>query len=132
LHDFTEALRLEPLNAKTALACAHVRIKQNEPHEAVKNAEMVVKSRPKDWHLWHEAVRISAQALGQIKPEPGLGRMRSDYQQRAVSLLRTAMELVPAGQRRACWREKVMKDPAFSAIRADLEVLGRQFGVRPP
>jgi tetratricopeptide (TPR) repeat protein/tRNA A-37 threonylcarbamoyl transferase component Bud32 len=130
LRDFTEALRLDPGNPSAALACAHVRIKLDDPHEAVALAEAVVKGEPTDAPLWHGAARIFAQAAAQMKPERGEGRLRSRYQERAVALLLRSVELLPANQRRAYWQEKVMKDPALNAIRSDLVKRDRRLGGR--
>jgi tetratricopeptide (TPR) repeat protein/tRNA A-37 threonylcarbamoyl transferase component Bud32 len=132
LSDLSEALRLDPGNANAALACAHVHIKLKETHEAVAQAEAVVKRKPADPHLWYEAARIYAQAAGQIKAEPGYGKVRSLYQERAETLLTTAMAQLPARQRPAYWKDKVLKDPALNAIRADLAELGRRAGVSSP
>ncbi len=132
LSDLGEALRLDPTNSNAALACAHVHIKLMETHEAVAHAEAVVKRKPTDPHLWYEAARIYAQAAGQIKAEPGDGKIRSLYHERAEALLMTAMAQMPARQRPAYWKEKVLKDPALNAIRGDLAELGRRFGHQPP
>jgi tetratricopeptide (TPR) repeat protein len=130
LRDFTEALRLDPGNANAALACAHVQIKLDDPHEAVARAEIAVKAKPKEVYLWHGAARIYAQAAAQMKLERGEGRLRSRYQERALALIQKAVELEPASQRRAYWQEKVMKDPALNAIRSDLVERDRLLGGR--
>jgi tetratricopeptide (TPR) repeat protein len=132
LRDFKEAFRLDSSNARAALACAHVRIKLNDPHEAVANAEIAVKRKPADARLWHEAAHIYAQAAAQMKPERGEGRLRSRYQERAVALLHTALEIVPARQRRVYWRKAVMRDLTLKSVESDLVEMGRRFGGREP
>jgi tetratricopeptide (TPR) repeat protein len=132
LRDFEEALRLDPNRADAYLGCALVRVKLGDPHKGVVDAENTVKGEPKDPHLWHGAARVYAQAVAQLKPEPGQdarqATIRLRYQERAVVLLRTALTLVPAGQRQAYWREHVMKDAALYPIQSRLVDLAARFG----
>jgi hypothetical protein len=98
----------------------------------VVHAEAVVKGKPKEAQLWYEAARIFAQAAGLMQSDLAQRSLRARYQERAITLLLTALEILPAGQRRAYWQDKVLKDPALNAIRAELVALGRRFGVREP
>jgi tetratricopeptide (TPR) repeat protein len=122
LHDFEEALRLDPNNAEAHLGCAHVRVKLGDARRGVADAEKAVQGGPKEPRLWHGAARVHAQAAAQLKAEPGQEQrqasIRSRYQARAVALLRTALDLVPADQRQAYWSENVMKDAALYPLRS--------------
>src|SRR5262249_51526858 len=122
----------DPNRADAYLGCALVRVKLGDPHKGVVDAENTVKGEPKDPRLWHGAARVYAQAAAQLKAEPGQdarqATIRLRYQERAVVLLRTALTLVPAGQRQAYWREHVMKDAALYPIQSRWVDLAARFG----
>jgi eukaryotic-like serine/threonine-protein kinase len=119
LRDFQEALRLDPNSADAALGCAYVQAKQGEPRKGVADAEKAVKGEPMEPRLWHGAARIYAQAAAQRRAESGqlTSSAQLQYQERAVALLRTALQFVPADERKAYWREQVMKDTALEPLR---------------
>jgi tetratricopeptide (TPR) repeat protein/tRNA A-37 threonylcarbamoyl transferase component Bud32 len=126
LRDFKEALRLDPESADACLGCAYVRVKLRDP-QAVEDAEKAVKRQPKEPRLWHGAARVYAQAALLLHTEPGRkqsqARVRDRYQQRAVVLLRKALDLVPAAERQTYWRENVVKDASLASIRLELAEL---------
>jgi hypothetical protein len=70
----------------------------------------------------HSAARVYAQAALKLGADPGRedrnALARVQYQKRAVGLLRTALELLPADQRPLYWRENVLPDAALAPIRS--------------
>ncbi len=132
LADFEEALRLAPGHVDALLGRAHARVKLGDPSRAVADADRTLRGQPREPRLWHGAARVYAQAAGQVKAESGQeqfqAQLRTRYLQRAVVLLRTALELVPAGQRPAYWQEQVLKDTALYPIRRELGELSIHFG----
>jgi tetratricopeptide (TPR) repeat protein/predicted Ser/Thr protein kinase len=121
LRDFEEALRLQPDNANAALGRALVRVKLGDIVKGVADAERAVKDDPNEPSLWHGAARVYAQAAALVKAPPGRETeqaiLRAQYQQKAIVLLRKALDLTPAGQRQGYWRKNVMKDAALDPIR---------------
>jgi tetratricopeptide (TPR) repeat protein len=121
LMDFEEVLRLHPDHRDACLACAHVRVRLGDVRQGVADAERAVKGEPTDSRLWLEAARVYAQAATQRKADKGAEESqdlrRTQYQLRAMGLLRQALLLVPADERPAYWRDKVLKDPALVPLR---------------
>jgi hypothetical protein len=83
--------------------------------------------------LWN-AARIYAQAAGQLdadvaKRDGKAVSLRSEWEKRAVELLRQALDLTPASERAAFWRDCIGADkaalnpirssPAFAQLAAE-------------
>jgi tetratricopeptide (TPR) repeat protein len=121
LGDFEEVLRLQPDSAEAYLGRSYVRVKQGDLQKGMEDADRAVKGDPKEPGLWHGAARVYAQAATQRKTDKGAeesqGLRRTRYQWRAMGLLQQALSLVPAGERAAYWRDKVLKDPALVPLR---------------
>jgi tetratricopeptide (TPR) repeat protein len=120
--DFEEARRLDPASPDACLACAHVRVRLGEDvWKAVADADQALAGDPKEPRLWHGAARVYAQAAAQLRPETGRDQARAGVrrrlEKRAVALVRAALGLVPADQRPAYWREKVLTDGALTPLR---------------
>ena len=102
-------------------------LKLGDPHRAAADADRAVEGDPKEPRLWLGAARIYAQVDAQLRAgrgrEGGLPGGPSPHRQRAVWLLRKAVRLVPAGQRREYWRKNVAGDPALNPIRPPEEEL---------
>ncbi len=122
LRDFEEVLRLDPKSADAHLGCAYVRLKMGELDVGTADAEKVVKGDPKLPHLWHGAARVYAQAAVLLKAEQGQeasqALIRSQYQMRALDLLRETLNRVPSlKERKTYWQEQVMHDATLNPIR---------------
>jgi serine/threonine protein kinase/Tfp pilus assembly protein PilF len=121
LRDFEEAVRLDPSRADAYLGRAYARVKLGNAQQGTADADKVVKGEPREPRLWYGAARVYAQAAAQLKPAPGQEkkqtRIRSFYQERALELLRTALNLVPVDERQAYWRQNIVKDAALAPIR---------------
>jgi tetratricopeptide (TPR) repeat protein len=132
LRDFQEAQRLDPQSADACLGCAHVLVKLEKPQQAVAELDRVLKEGPSDPRLWHGAARVYAQAAAQLKAaageKQGAARIWVRYQEHAIVLLEKALERLPPGERRAYWREKVLKDAALEALRPRLIAASGRFG----
>jgi tetratricopeptide (TPR) repeat protein len=122
LRDFERSLHLNPNNPDACLGCAHVWLRLDDPQKGVSYAEQAVRNKPTEPRLWLGAARVCAQAAAQLQPGPGRqavqALLRARYQEQAVAFLRTALNLVPAGQRPAYWREQVRQDPVLNQLRA--------------
>jgi tetratricopeptide (TPR) repeat protein len=122
LRDFEEARRLDHNSADAALGCAFARVKLGDTEKGLADAAAVVKGDPKEPRVWHGAARIYALAVALLKPEEGQEgtqtKLRNQYQQEAIKLLRKALQLVAANQRQAYWREQVRKDAGLSSLRS--------------
>jgi tetratricopeptide (TPR) repeat protein len=128
LRDFEEVLRLQPNSPDAYLGRAHVRVQLSDPQEALADADRAVKGQPKEPHLWHGAAGVYAHAAARLKVEPsaeqGQARLRARYQEWAAGLLRQALLLVPARERPAYWRQKVVNDAALSGLRGTPPFIG--------
>ena len=133
LLDFEAALRLEPgqSDAVSGRGCARVRLGQVAA--ALQDAETLV--RPgQTATLLLQAACIYSRAVGQLEAGSG-GRSVSagavhQYQERAVELLRAALERVPAGERPRFWRTNVEREPDLLPVRRSTGMLelARSYG----
>jgi serine/threonine protein kinase/Tfp pilus assembly protein PilF len=117
--DFEDALRLDKENPHAYLGLALARVKLGDLLQAVRDAERVVNGHPKDPLLWLGAARVYVLAAAHLQSEPGQAvrpRAIGLYQYQAETLLRTAVSLVPAGQRQAFWAKYVLEDKVLYPI----------------
>jgi tetratricopeptide (TPR) repeat protein len=119
LPDFEQALRQEPKNADALTGRGNARVKLGLLREATADAEEALGVGKRTPALVYHAARIYAQAVGKLDADPRQASpwVRSRYQDRAVQLLRQAIDLLPAGERAAFWQEYVRADAAMTAIR---------------
>jgi tetratricopeptide (TPR) repeat protein len=128
LHDFEEALRLDPQNADGYLGRAQARLELHEPLRAVADAAKVVEAKPKEPRLWYQAARVCAQAAAQLQAELGQAAVRS-LEDEAVRLLYAAFRELPPNER-AVWRERLLKDKALDRVKYRVVDLVAPFGGR--
>jgi tetratricopeptide (TPR) repeat protein len=122
LADFEEALTLRPRSPDALLGRANTRIRFGLLQEALNDAEQGLRLAGNDARCQYNAARVYAQAAGLVKVT-GTGRQRQGagpaHARRAVELLRRALKQTPAEERAAFWRDYVVADPSFDAIRRD-------------
>jgi serine/threonine protein kinase/tetratricopeptide (TPR) repeat protein len=125
LHDFQEALSIDRANGDAYNGRAFVHARRGQYRQAVADANQALDCAPenaRDPRLLCNAARVFAQAAGGIDAERGRSTRpvleeRSTYQDRAVRLLRQALELQHPGERRAFWRKIIVPDRALDPIR---------------
>jgi tetratricopeptide (TPR) repeat protein len=136
LEDFEACLRQEPGDIDAQVGRGKARIKLRQPAEALADAAAAEKLGPLTDRLLYHLTGIYALAAAQAEVEAQAGRDRllgqrvTFYQDRALTLLRRALEEMPAEQRQAFWREQVETDPALVAIRRGAAYfrLAQQYG----
>jgi tetratricopeptide (TPR) repeat protein len=121
LADFEEAVRLDPPNADARNGRGYARVVVGDWRAAVEDAEGAVKRGPATPRLLYNAARTFARAAGRL-PAAALERgprseLKRQYEGKALELVRSALELVPAGRQGAFWKEYVEPDPALVAVR---------------
>ena len=112
---------------------------QGRYREAVLDAEESLRHGDAETQIVYTAARTMAQAaLAAVKEprprgKPDLNAIRA-YQDRAIELLRRAIEQTPIESRTAFCRDVVEPDPAFNSIRRLSEYvrLIESYGVRGP
>jgi serine/threonine protein kinase/Tfp pilus assembly protein PilF len=117
LPDFEEAIRLRPENGDAHNGRGYARVRLGHVPEAVVDAETALRLGPQDPRLVWNAARIYAQAAGQLdadaaKRDRRAVELRSRYEQQAVQLLRQALDLTPAPEQAAFWRDCIGADKA--------------------
>jgi tetratricopeptide (TPR) repeat protein len=104
----------------------YARVRLGEYRQAVDDADTALKRGPKSSRLLYDAARIYAQAVEKVQTDlrqSNRRAMASDYQERAVVLIRQALESLPPKERRLFWREPIQQDNALSPIRASTAFL---------
>ncbi len=127
LADFDEVIRLDPTGADSYSGRATTRAHLGRYQEAVADAEESLARGAKSSTVAYKAARVYAQAAraaaGDVERK---GRaavtLASRYQDRAVELVRDAVQKQPAGRRVAFWRE-ILADPDLRPLRKRLSTL---------
>jgi tetratricopeptide (TPR) repeat protein len=123
LADFEDALRASPENAEAFAGRGCARVTLGQLREGVADAEEAVRRAPAAPAVLHGAARVYAQALARMdaaadgrKPvQPG---QRAECQERALELLRRALEATPAADRREFWERSIQQDAAWEPVRS--------------
>jgi tetratricopeptide (TPR) repeat protein len=119
LRDFEEAVRLDPENADGYAGRGYVLAKGGRLREAVRDADKASRLGSDQPRTLYNAARIVAQAAAGAAPDGPYGRAgRQQHQERALELLRGAMEALPKTQRPDFWRRNVEHDAALNPVRA--------------
>jgi tetratricopeptide (TPR) repeat protein len=123
LDDFQAAIRLNDKNADAYLGRGSARVALGRHSAAVGDAEQGLRLGPRDQLLLYKAARIYAQAVGRLDDEERWQKrsaplVRSEYQDRALGLLRQALDSTPTRERAIFWRDFIRQaDHAFDPIR---------------
>jgi serine/threonine protein kinase/Tfp pilus assembly protein PilF len=127
LHDFVEAIQLDPNNGDAFNGRGYARAKLRQyplaREDAEKALELTRKTNadaekglelpPKTYRTFYNAARIYAVvAAAEIDP-----RTRSRYEERALDLLGAAVQQQGPGERARFWRETVLQDSALQVLR---------------
>jgi tetratricopeptide (TPR) repeat protein len=119
-HDFDEAIRLKPENGGAYNGRGYPRVRLGQYRKAIEDAEAALKRGSENTsRLFYDAARIYAQAVGkaQADPRPFSRQAMAWYQERAVVLIRQALESLPPKGRGGFWRDTIQLDSALSPIR---------------
>jgi tetratricopeptide (TPR) repeat protein len=131
LPDFEAALRADAGSAEALCGRGRCRVLLGKTEDGVADAEAALaRARQPTARLLYNAAAVHAQAtlaLENATGSAGTAQIRS--QERAVELLRRALEKIPERQRADFWRENVQKDKAFQSLRRSTSMgyLSRSF-----
>jgi tetratricopeptide (TPR) repeat protein len=133
LKDFEAAVRLAPGHTDALSGRGRARARLGQLAAALKDAEALVGDAPTA-QLLFQAACIYSQAVGQLEAGAGGRSVPASavyrYQERAVELLRAALERVPAGKRKEFWRVNVEREPDLLPVRRSTGMLdlARSYG----
>ena len=130
IRDFDEAIHLAPTDAEAYLGGGLARARLGKYRDAESDAEKAFKVGDGSAMFTFRVARVYCQAAVAVSEEARNKRPKADrplqrYQDRAVALIRQAVERTPVEQRAAFFRETILKDPAVLPIRRRLEALER-------
>ncbi|MBL8793889.1 MAG: tetratricopeptide repeat protein [Planctomycetia bacterium] len=123
LRDFERLLQLDPKHPDGYNGRGYARVRLGQHRLAVVDAEAALQLAPAPpARLRYNASRIYAQAFQKCEEDPqqqsAKGReLRLQYLERAMDLLRQAVETIPAAERATFWRQTVQSDPALTPVR---------------
>jgi tetratricopeptide (TPR) repeat protein len=123
LPDFQQVIQLVPGNAdaRNGRGYARVRLAHSAGalEQAVADAEEARQRAPSDARVLFHAARIYAQAVARLDADASRAlETRSRYQDRAVSLLGSALAQTPRASQATFWREQIARDPMLAGLRA--------------
>jgi tetratricopeptide (TPR) repeat protein len=120
--DFDDALRQAP-SADAHVGRGLARALRGQHREAVEDVEEALRRGPRTSRLCCNAARVLVAVAEGVEADarlsPAARRLGDVYRQRAVRLLRDALALVPAGRRRAFWRDHVQSDRRLVRLSGD-------------
>jgi tetratricopeptide (TPR) repeat protein len=122
LRDFDEALHLDSQSSDAASGRGYALVKCGRHREAVQQADKALQLAPRQTRTLYHAARTFAQAAAKMEADPAEQTPRSRetrlrHLDRAVGLLREAVELLPAEQRATFWKRNVAHDAALNPLR---------------
>ena len=125
LRDFDEALRLRPLQRRGPQRPGPGAGAPGRPSRAIAEAEESLRHDAPTARRAYNAARIYAQAAIAAAAEvTEKGRLAvtlvERYQDRAVALVKLALERTPAERRAAFWQDQVAADPALRSLQRRL------------
>jgi len=120
--DFAEAIRRDPDDGNAHNGRGYAQVLLGQYQAAVEHAEEAVRRGPRSALTFYNAARTLAQAAGRAAADPALAPRQARetstrYEERALELIRAALESRPIDQREAFWREHVANDSALNPIR---------------
>jgi serine/threonine protein kinase/tetratricopeptide (TPR) repeat protein len=124
LRDFDQVLALEKQSADGHAGRGYAEVQLGRVAEALRDAEQAVEFGParesvkpaEKARLAYNVARIYARATGQVEA----GEVRFAYQERAVTLLRTALVLTPEAERPRFWKDYVLAEVALEPVTRSL------------
>jgi tetratricopeptide (TPR) repeat protein len=117
LHDFDQALKIEPNSADAHNGRGFARVRLGQVRQGVAEAEEALRRGPRLPQLLYNAARTFAQAAAaEQRARPPRPLARAADEERALALLREALDRMPARERPGFWAHIVRQDAAFSPI----------------
>ncbi len=125
LRDFETAIRLDSKCGEAYNGRGYVLARTGRGQEAVYDAEKALRLAPRQPRILYNAARTFAQAGVKegrtTEEEPREYALRVQHQERAVQLLREAVEALPTDERGSFWQRNVEHDAALNPIRGGPE-----------
>jgi tetratricopeptide (TPR) repeat protein len=117
LADFQAALDLDRGNTDALLGKGQAEARLGRFPAAAASAEEALRQGRPSSQMLVKAAGVYAQAVGRLEAQPGGAGTASRYQDRAIDLLRTALDQVPPPQRKAFWAARVAADADLDPLR---------------
>jgi tetratricopeptide (TPR) repeat protein len=126
LADFQAALRLDRASSDGLCGRAHAEVRLGQVQAAVADAEAALAHGPKKPRLLVSAACVHALAVGWLEAQPAGSASTGSvyrYQERAVELLREALDGVPSAQRKDFWSSTIQNEPDLAPLRRSTGLL---------
>jgi tetratricopeptide (TPR) repeat protein len=122
LHDFEEAIGLDPSSADAHNGRGLARLRLGEHRQAVADAERAISLGEPTTDLFYKAARVHALSAVVVSAEARKTgqesvRLVTQYQDRAVGLLREAIRRLPADRRASFIKDAILADPDLRTLR---------------
>ena len=113
LRDFSKAVELDPGMGDAYTGRGLARAMLGDYRGAVADAETALGRSPDTPEMMHNVACVFALAAARAGAT-------EDYRGRALEAVRQTLALLPAAERPAFWRDKILADPALAPIRGDV------------
>jgi tetratricopeptide (TPR) repeat protein len=124
-HDFEDAIRLDREPGDAHVGRGLTRVMRGDHRHAIADAEAVLgRNRPDTPEMMHNVACIFALAAARVRAdaaEHDRDAVEARYRRQAVGALRKAIDMVPASQRPAYWRDRMRPDSALDPIRGSAD-----------
>jgi eukaryotic-like serine/threonine-protein kinase len=117
LRDFDEAIRLDAKNGDAYTGRGLARVMLGNVGDAVADADEAIRRQPRTPEMMHNVACIFALAASGVQKIAADGGLAANYRERALQAVRKTLEMVPAEERPAFWRDRILPDTALDAIR---------------
>jgi tetratricopeptide (TPR) repeat protein len=121
LHDFDEALRLDPHYGDAFTGRGLGRVMLGSVDGAVEDAREALHRKPREPEMMHNIACIFALAASREERSPASEHRAAGYRDQALQAVRDTLAMVPAAERSDFWRAKIRPDDALQSIHSTEE-----------
>jgi tetratricopeptide (TPR) repeat protein/predicted Ser/Thr protein kinase len=135
LRDFETALKLDPKSSDAHTGRGLSRVMLGHYREAVADAGEALRRKPASPEMMHNLACVFALALTRLQADAAAQdrpARAAEYRKRCLEAIHKTLDMVPAGQRAAFWRERIAPDDALASVREtpEFKQLQKEYGAR--
>jgi tetratricopeptide (TPR) repeat protein len=117
--DFAKAIDLDPAGGDAYTGRGLARVMLGNYREAVGDAEIAVRRKPRTPEMMHNIACIFAQAVARVNadlPEPNRQSLADSYERLALEAIHSTLTMLAPNERHSFWRDKILPDGALKPV----------------